>query len=118
MNDPRWMSLGLLALALTGRAGAEAPATVEFNRDVRPILSENCFACHGPDKGKRKANLRLDNEADALAERDGRRALVPGDPGRSALYRRITAADGGERMPPAKSGKKLTARQVELLRRW
>src|SRR5690349_7211617 len=105
-------SAGILMPAAAGAAA------VEFNRDIRPILSENCFQCHGPDKGKRKANLRLDNEADALADRDGRPALVPGDPGRSLLYRRITAADDEERMPPSKSGKKLNARQVELLRRW
>jgi hypothetical protein len=118
MNDPRWLSLGLLALALTGRAGAESPAAVEFNRDVRPILSDKCFACHGPDKGKRKADLRLDVEADAFADRGGYRALVAGKPDQSELYRRITEEDAGRRMPPAKSGKHLTARQVELLRRW
>ncbi len=118
MTDSRWLTVGLLALALTGRAGAAPPAAVEFNRDVRPILSENCFACHGPDKGKRKADLRLDVEADAFADRGGYRALVAGKPDQSELYRRITEGEAARRMPPAKSGKHLTARQVELLRRW
>jgi hypothetical protein len=112
-----WLCLLFIGLLPGPAAAADGGLPVEFNRDVRPILSENCFQCHGPDKGKRKANLRLDSEADALADRDGRRALVPGDPGRSLLYHRITAADD-ERMPPAKSGKRLTAHQVELLRRW
>jgi hypothetical protein len=118
MNDPRWLSLGLLALAFAGRAGAEAPAVVEFNRDVRPVLSDTCFACHGPDKGKRKADLRLDVEADVYADRGGYQALVAGKPDQSELYRRITEADAKRRMPPAKSGKHLTERQVELIRRW
>src|SRR5579884_2657138 len=93
----KWLSLPALALLWGGVATAGA-ADIDFNRDIRPILSENCFQCHGPDKGKRKANLRLDSEADALAERDGRRAIIPGDPGHSALYRRISAADEEERM--------------------
>ena len=112
MNDPRWLTVALLALMLTGRAAADGPAVVEFNRDVRPTLSENCFACHGPDKGKRKADLRLDVEADAFADRGGYRALVAGKPDRSELYRRITEEDAARRMPPAKSGKHLTARSL------
>jgi mono/diheme cytochrome c family protein len=118
MNDPQWLSLGLIALAIAGRAGAAAPAAVEFNRDVRAILSDNCFACHGPDKGKRKADLRLDVEADAFADRGGYRALVAGKPDQSELFRRITEEDSARRMPPAKSGKHLTPRQVELIRLW
>jgi hypothetical protein len=85
---------------------------VVFNRDVRPVLSDTCFPCHGPDPGKRKAGLRLDT-ADG-----GRRTVVPGKPAESELFRRITAADEKERMPPAKSGRRLTPAQVELLRRW
>jgi hypothetical protein len=106
---------GVAAWSMAGTAHAAPP--VEFNRDIRPILAENCFPCHGPDPGKRKANLRLDTEDGAFADRNGRRALVPGDLSRSALYRRVTAA-AEERMPPAKSGKRLTARQIDLLCRW
>lgn len=91
---------------------------VEFNRDIRPILSDNCYQCHGPDKAQRKADLRLDNEAGAFADLGGRHALVAGDPEHSELYLRIVSQDENERMPPPKSGKRLTKAQVGLLARW
>jgi hypothetical protein len=101
-------------------AGADGPLPeiASFNRDVRPILSDACFQCHGPDKARRKAGLRLDTEAGANALRGDSRAVVPGDPARSELFRRITAADEAERMPPARSGRKLSPREIELIRRW
>jgi hypothetical protein len=101
-------------------AYASDPTTdgVEFNRDVRPILSETCFACHGPDQAKRKAKLRLDTEAGATADLGGRHAIVAGDVERSELLKRISAADAEERMPPLKSGRKLTEAQIQILRRW
>lgn len=92
--------------------------SVDFRRDVRPILSKRCFACHGPDEHARKANLRLDTEAGATAERDGERALVGGDAARSLLYARIIAEDASERMPPASVGEKLSFEETELIRRW
>ena len=85
---------------------------VRFNRDVRPILSENCFECHGPDAAKRKADLRLD--AGVL----GQALIAAGKPGESELFQRITHADPEERMPPADFGRALTAAEVETLRRW
>ena len=101
---------------------AESPknsAKVDFNRDIRPILSENCYKCHGPDDGARKAKLRFDLRAEALKPaKSGRAAIVPGSPGDSELVARITAADLDDRMPPAKTGKTLTSTQIELLRRW
>jgi hypothetical protein len=111
---------GLLAClaARAGAAGGEVPATVEYNRDVRPILSDTCYHCHGPDAARRKARLRLDTEAGAKADLGGRHAIVPGDPGRSELVRRIISTEDEERMPPPSSGRKLTPRQVEVLRRW
>ncbi len=96
----------------------DAARPIEFNRDIRPILSDNCFQCHGPDRAQRKADLRLDLEAEALAERDGGRPIVPGKAAASELVRRITTADPDERMPPADSKRRLTAQQVELIRRW
>jgi hypothetical protein len=91
---------------------------VQFRRDVLPILSENCLACHGFDKGTREAGLRLDLRDGALAELEsGERAVVPGRPDTSELIRRIHA-DPDERMPPPKTGKKLTAEQKEILKRW
>jgi hypothetical protein len=91
---------------------------VEFERDIRPILSDACYQCHGPDQGSRKADLRLDTETGARADLGGRAALVPSDLKRSELYLRISSDDADERMPPAKSGKSLTARQIDLVRRW
>ncbi len=111
--------LGLITLVAKS-AVAETPNSpvVSFNRDIRPILSDNCFACHGPDKNQRKADLRLDTEEEALADRGGYAAIVPGKPDESELYRRISAADAKQRMPPAKFGKKLSQPQIELMRRW
>ncbi len=110
-------ALVLLAIsAATATGDPEAP--VAFNREIRPILSDHCYPCHGPDPARRKAGLRFDLESSARADRDGRRAIVAGDPAASELYRRITAEDADERMPPPKSGKDLTAPQIEALRRW
>src|SRR4051794_39094840 len=90
----------------------------EFNRDVRPVLAENCFACHGPDARQRKAGLRLDVESNARsARRSGAVAVVPGSAARSELIARLRATDDS-RMPPTDSGKSLTPKQVELLERW
>ena len=106
----------LLALACTA---APAPAqTVDFNRDVRPILSENCFKCHGFDPGTRKAGRRLDTRDGALAEKDGVRAIVPGKLSESDLSARIHSTDKDEQMPLPKSGKKLTPAQIATLDKW
>ncbi|HEV3263031.1 MAG TPA: DUF1549 domain-containing protein, partial [Gemmataceae bacterium] len=95
------------------------PAVVEFNRDVRPILSNNCFQCHGPDKAKRKAGLRFDNEDGAFADLgDGRRAITRGDAAKSLMVQRISAPETARRMPPAATGKTLSERQIALIRRW
>ncbi len=96
-----------------------APAPVDFNRDVRPILSDHCYACHGPDENKRKGGLRLDRQADAFRElKSGKRALVAGETNRSTLVERILTADPEEIMPPAKHLKPLSAAQADLLVRW
>jgi hypothetical protein len=95
------------------------PARIQFNRDVRPILSENCFACHGPDKNKRKADLRLDMDSGgAFVDHKGHFPIVAGNVARSELFRRITTPKSEDLMPPPDSSKKLTARQIEILRRW
>jgi hypothetical protein len=94
------------------------PKVVEYNRDLRPILAENCFLCHGPDANHRKAQLRLDVEEVAIARRGDTRAIVPGHPERSEAFRRITTDAKAERMPPAKTGRRLTKRQVAVLQRW
>src|SRR5262245_8862693 len=93
---------------------------IDYNRDIRPILSENCYACHGPDKDKRKAGLRLDLKEDALRKlASGDVAIVPGRPDQSRLLQVITLpAEDDDHMPPVESGKKLSAAQIELLRQW
>ncbi len=89
-----------------------------YNRDVRPILAENCFPCHGPDSAARKADLRLDRPQEATADRGGRAAIVPGKPETSELVRRLTTAPPALRMPPLTSHKSVTPEQVATLKRW
>ena len=91
---------------------------VDFARDIRPLLSDNCFACHGPDAKQRKADLRLDTREGALAYIDGTSAVVPGKPSESELIRRVTTDDEDDLMPPPDSGKKLDTTQKALLQRW
>ena len=106
----------LLALALVPQVMA-AEKDVDFNTQIRPILSENCFQCHGPDENARQADLRLDLEEAILADPD-RGILVRGKPGRSELVRRIMSSDPDQQMPPAESNKSLTKDQRLLLARW
>ncbi|HEY2934388.1 MAG TPA: DUF1553 domain-containing protein [Acidobacteriota bacterium] len=120
-----WRMLALLcacvasiASASRSQGGEPIPQSVEFNRDIRPIFSDNCFACHGPDEAKRRSKLRLDTEAGAFVDLEGRRAIVPGNPQQSEIYRRVSSQDETERMPHISSGRKLTERQIELIRRW
>ncbi len=109
----------LTGWVLTAAAAWGAPGgSVDFNRDIRPLLSNNCFLCHGPDPAERKADLRLDTPEGAMQERDGVAAIVPGLPESSELLRRIQAEDPADRMPPSKSGKSLTESERELLEQW
>ncbi len=113
------LALFLIAVAAVPALAAGPGPKLDFNRDIRPILAENCVACHGPDEPKRKAKLRLDTAEGALAEAaSGSAAIVPGKPEESELYLRITAEDPEERMPPAKSGKTLTPEQTERVKAW
>src|SRR6266404_6794006 len=98
--SPLFLLAAVFAALPTGAATANS--RIEFNRDVRPILSENCFPCHGADSAARKAGLRLDRFEEAIAPRkDSPPAIVPGKPEASELVRRITAADPDDIMPPA-----------------
>jgi mono/diheme cytochrome c family protein len=99
-------------------AAPGATASVDFSRDVRPILSENCFKCHGPDDAERKGKLRLDTREGALAARKGGAAVLPGKPDESLLIDRLTTDDPESRMPPRKTGKQLPPQQVATLRQW
>jgi hypothetical protein len=108
------MRTAVLGLFFITPAAAAGELPVSYGRDVRPILAENCFLCHGRDPNHRKADVRLDTEQ---GQRAGG-AVVPGKPGESELVRRILSNDPGERMPPPKSNRKLTAAQKETLYRW
>ena len=106
-------------MRIRNRRRATPSRPLNFARDVRPILSDNCFACHGPDDQKRKAKLRLDTREGAFAKLEGGEpVIVPGKPDESDLIDRIENDDPELRMPPKKSGKQLTAEQVAVLRRW
>jgi hypothetical protein len=116
----RGIGLGLAAWSLAAAGtGARAADPVDYNRDVRPILAKNCFACHGPDANAREAGLRLDTREDATkALESGSTAIVPGDAENSDLLFRVTTDDATLRMPPGKAGPPLTAREAGLLRKW
>ena len=92
--------------------------SISFNRDIRSILAENCFACHGPDQNKREANLRMDTEAGSREKRDSGTVIVPGNPDASLLMQRILSDNPEERMPPPSTGKSITPKQVAMLKRW
>jgi hypothetical protein len=110
--------LALIALSVAPTFSSASERKLAFNRDIRPILSENCFQCHGFDEKARQADLRLDIAESALADRDGVPAIVAGDPEKSELWRRITSEDEAEMMPPPDSHRVLKPEQKEMLRRW
>lgn len=118
----RWIGVFApwIALSVTATIHAADPQTpLSFNRDIRPILSDNCFACHGFDSKKRKAGLRLDVSEDAIKpNKDGRIAIKPGDPSQSEVWKRIVTQDADEQMPPPDTHKKLTPAHVATIKRW
>src|SRR4051794_9256064 len=104
----------LIISCISSLAATRTDRAISYNRDIRPILSDNCFYCHGPDPNKRKAKLRLDTREEALQKE----AFLHGQPQKSELVRRIFATDPEDMMPPPKSNKKLDAAQKETLRKW
>ncbi|MFP6700497.1 MAG: DUF1549 domain-containing protein, partial [Planctomycetaceae bacterium] len=99
-------------------ADAPLPEKVQFNRDIRPILSNLCYHCHGPDKTKRQAKLRFDTRDGLFAKQDDRQVVAPGQPTASTLHQRITSGDPEQRMPPPDSGLSITPHQARLIQRW
>ncbi len=91
---------------------------VDFNRDIRPILSDTCFKCHGPDEKQRMADLRLDETEGLFTDRGGYRIIVPGHPEQSKLYQKISSKDDSELMPPKDSGRSLSPKQIETFKTW
>jgi hypothetical protein len=115
----RVAAIGILWLSAAGVCCAAEKSAVDFNRDVRSILSNKCFTCHGPDESQRQADLQLDVQESAVAELEsGAVAIVPGDPDRSELVQRLLSDDEFSRMPPADSGKTLSRGEIELLIEW
>jgi len=108
----------LAAIILLSQAALVVAEDVKFSRDIRPLLSDTCFRCHGPDASARQAELRLDVGAAAQADRGGYAAIVPGKPAASEAMRRILSDDPDQIMPPRKSGLRLSTKQKDLLRRW
>ncbi len=108
----------LIAAGVILVTASKAAEKIEFNRDVRPILADNCFQCHGPDVKARKAKLRLDQKEGATRDLGGYRAVSPGQPTESELMKRILSDDPEEIMPPPKTKKHLTHEQKEVLRKW
>lgn len=113
-NDIRSLLITAVVVGLAAVSVGRAAEKLEYNRDVRPILSENCFACHGPDSASRKGDLRLDKR-EAAIEHD---AIVPGKPSQSSIVSRIFEDDADTVMPPPATKKKLTVGQKETLKRW
>jgi hypothetical protein len=108
----------LLLLVCLVPSPSQGDDKVDFVRDIRPILSDTCFACHGPDEHARKADLRLDRKDDAFADRGGYHLIVPGKPLESELYLRISDPLPDQRMPPRRATRKLSQAQIDLVQRW
>ena len=114
------MKYTLFAVFATILAGASSASADDicFNRDIRPILSDNCFRCHGPDEHNRAADLRLDTFEGATEKRDGSFAIKPGSLEASLLWQRVNSDDADVRMPPPESHKSLSKREIQLLGEW
>lgn len=110
-----------LVVLAPARLRAASPTEVDFNREIRPILSDRCFPCHGPDGSRREAELRLDRKEDAFRQSEygeQEHVIEPGQPEQSELYVRIASTDDDLRMPPADSNLSLTPKEIDLIRRW
>lgn len=111
--------IGMVVFWPKGYDDPSLPDRVDFNAHIRPLLSQNCFTCHGPDSSSREAGLRLDTREGAIADlEDGGAAIVPGNIGRSLLLQRISSHDPDERMPPPSAKKILNEREIALLTKW
>src|SRR6185503_16378297 len=114
-----WASTACATILVSAALAPGAESKIGFNREVRPILSDNCFACHGPDNNKRKAGLRLDTK-EGLFEKTSKHepAVVPGKLKESELWSRITTTNLDDRMPPEESHKELKPEQIAKLKEW
>jgi len=110
--------LAVLLLPFTALAAHAADPLIDFNRDIRPILSNHCYACHGPDENQRKADLRLDTFDGATGKTGGTIGIVPGQPKNSEILKRVMSGEPSEVMPPPKHGRKLSDAEVKTLKSW
>lgn len=110
--------LAFLASSLSTSGQPDEQREVLFNRDIRPIMSDTCFLCHGPDASQREADLRLDTPEGAYADRDGSPAIIPGDPEESLLTWMINAEDEEDIMPPPEHHRTLTQEEKGLFYQW
>lgn len=108
----------VVSILLLFPSSIRSAENISFNRDVRPLLADRCFSCHGPDSASRKAGLRLDLEEAAKGTHDGMTPIIPGDPGGSTIMQRMTHADPDELMPPPESKISMKAAEIAVLRRW
>ena len=112
------LTLLIVYRLLIAQVSAADSSLVDFNRDIRPILSDHCYKCHGPDEGARVSELRLDNREGAFADLGGYSPFVAGDASKSEALRRINSEDVEEQMPPPKANLNLSKRDRELLQEW
>ena len=113
------LCIAVLGLSLTSAEHHETTqATVDYSQDIRPILADNCYACHGPDEKSRQADLRLDTKEGAFSDPSGFPIIVPKKPDESELYLRITSEEDSYRMPPADFNKTLTPEQIKVIKQW
>jgi len=115
-----WKPVAAVCMSVFLYPGRSLAEDIEFNRDIRPILSDHCFTCHGPDAANRKTRLRFDIESGAKVDLGKNRyAILPGDPQNSEIIRRITSQNPAVRMPPAYAGRaRLNDRDIEKVRQW
>jgi hypothetical protein len=114
----RYFLISTFGLLLSTMSVQAQSTKIRFDRDIKPILSDRCFHCHGPDQEHREADLRLDLKEAAFADRDGNFALIPGSLENSAIWERISSHDEFVKMPPLESNKKLTTKEIDLFKRW
>ena len=113
------LTASFLSPVFTVATKAADAEKIDYNRDIRPLLSNTCYTCHGPDSKQRQSGLRLDERKSAISLLESKtHAIVPGNREKSELWKRLTAKDPDDRMPPADSGKKITPEQIELIGKW
>ena len=116
--DRLYVLTAIFVFGATSHLAAQDAVAIDFSRDIRPILSDTCYRCHGPDEEQLQADLRLDSRENVFADRDGYSILAAGDLKKSELWNRISSDDPDVKMPPEDAPRQLTAQQRDLIKRW